>query len=194
MKTKITLVASLLFAAAIAGPAIAGPDFVADTHRPKKLAASEEARTQILPEDDVAFGFNSATLLDSSHQQIETIARWLEAHPRQNIVLEGHADSTGTAIYNEDLAARRADMVRKHLIGHGIASDRILMIVFGEAKAKAIASPIDRRVVLYATPERPDLHAQRVLRQYRAVHTTWTNKGVVFTETHGVTPGALATR
>jgi outer membrane protein OmpA-like peptidoglycan-associated protein len=193
MKTKITLLASLLFAAAIAGPAAAGPDFVSESHGPKKLAASE-GRQHILPEDDVAFGFNSAALFDSSHAQIATVARWLEAHPRQNIVLEGHADSTGTAVYNEALAERRADMVRQHLIGYGISSDRIMLIVFGEAQAKSTASPIDRRVVLYATPERLEDHAQRVLKRHRALHAMWTKKGVQFTETHGVTPGALATR
>lgn len=193
MKTKITLLASLVFAAATAGSAAAGPDFVGEAHGPKKLAASE-SRKQILPSEDIAFAFNSAALLDSSHQQIETVARWLRARPRQNIVLEGHADSAGTAEYNEELAARRAEMVRMHLIGHGIASDRIVMIVFGEAKAKAAASPIDRRVVMHATPDSPGTVAQRVLRQHRAVHATWTKKGVLFTETHGVTPGALATR
>lgn len=193
MTTKITLLASLLFATALAGPAAAGPDFASKTHGPKKLAASE-AQKKILPTEDVAFAFNSNALLDSSHQQIESIARWLERNPTQNIVLEGHADSTGTAVYNEDLAARRADMVRLHLIGHGISSDRILVIVFGEAKAKRAQSPIDRRVVLHATSEGLETAAQRVLRRNRAIHASWTKKGVLFTETHGVTPGALARR
>jgi outer membrane protein OmpA-like peptidoglycan-associated protein len=193
MKTKITLLASLLFATAIAGPAAAGPDFASESHGPKKLAASE-AKKKILPTEDVAFAFNSAVLLDSSHQQIETVAAWLARNPEQNIVLEGHADSTGAAIYNEDLAARRADIVRLHLIGHGISSDRILMIVFGEAKAKRTQSPMDRRVVLHATADGLETAAKRVLKQHRALHAIWTRKGVLFTETHGVTPGALARR
>ena len=193
MKTKFTLIASLLFAAVIAGPAAAGPDFTGESHGPKPLAASESHK-QFQPEDDVAFGFNSAALLDSSHEQIETIARWLKAHPGYNIVLEGHADSTGNAVYNEDLSARSADMVRQHLIGHGISNDRILMLVFGEAQSKLVPSPIDRRVVVFATTERIETVAQRELKAVRAVHAIWTKKGVQFTETHGVTPGALATR
>lgn len=191
MTTKLTLLASLLVACA--GPATAGPDFASKAHGPRKLAASE-ANKKILPTEDVAFAFNSTALLDSSHQQVESVARWLERNPKQNIVLEGHADSTGTARYNEDLAARRADMVRLHLMGHGISSDRILVIVFGEAKAKRTQSPIDRRVVLHATAEGLETAAQRELKRHRALHATWTKKGVLFTETHGVTPGALARR
>lgn len=193
MKTSITWLTSLLFAIAVAGPAAAGPDHVSRSHGPKKLAVSESHK-KILAADGVAFARNSAALLESSHQRIETVARWLEANPRHNIVLEGHADRTGSAVYNEDLAARRADMVRLHLMGHGISSDRILVLVFGEAKAKRAASPGDRRVSLFATTERPANVAQRVLKKHRALHATWTKKGVLFTETHGVTPGALATR
>ncbi len=193
MKTKITLLASLLFATAIAGPAAAGPDFVAKARGAKNLAASHSTK-KILPTEDVAFAFNSAVLLDSSHAQIETVARWLKRNPEQNIVLEGHADSSGPAAHNEDLAARRADMVRLHLMGHGISSDRVLVIVFGEAKAKRMQSPIDRRVVLHATTDPLETAARRVLKQHRALHAIWTHNGVLFTETHGVTPGALATR
>jgi len=194
MKTKTTLLASLLFASAIAGPAVAGPDFAGGAHGAKKLAASETNKA-ILPEEDVAFALNSAALLESSHQQIESVARWLKKNPKQTIVLEGHADSTGNAIHNEDLASRRADMVRMHLIGHGIKADRIIVIVYGEAEAKQkFASPIDRRVVLFATRERPEVISKRAMDGDRALYVMWTKKGVLFTETHGITPGAVATR
>ena len=42
--------------------------------------------------------------------------------------------------------------------------------------------------------KRLETAAQRVLRRNRAIHASWTKKGVLFTETHGVTPGALARR
>lgn len=160
--TTNTLLASLLLALGAAGPAAAGPDVV----------------------HDIAFSPDRSTLHAASAQQLDTVARWLRRHPGMKLVLEGHADSTGTAGYDEELAARRADMVRMHLIGHGISSDRILVVVYGEATAKPDASSIDRRVVLSATAEPLDTVAERLLEQHRARHATWTRKGVLFTQSH----------
>lgn len=179
-----TLLASLLIAATAAAPAVAGPDFVAGTHRTKPLAASE-ATTPILPSDDVVFEHNKFQLIDSARAQIETVAGWLQRHPRERIILEGHSDSIGTAAYNEDLAARRAEMVRMQLIGHGIPSDRIVVVIYGEARARRSPSPIDRRVVMHATTHAPESLAQRMLYRRGAVHVMWTQNNVLFTETRG---------
>ncbi len=195
MKTKITLLASTLFAL-VAGSASAGPDFVGKSHGAKDLAASD-ARTAILPADDVAFDHNSYALRDTTMTQIATVARWMKANPSRKIVLEGHADASGDARYNDDLAAKRADLVRSHLIGHGVKADRILVVVYGESQAKRDVSPIDRRVVLWATHEPLDVVARRVLVDNRANHAMWTRNGVQFTETRGtprVTDGAVASR
>ncbi len=189
MKTTLhALLASLLFTATAA----AGPDFVGKSHGPKDLAASD-ARTPILPTDDVAFDHDSYALRDTTMAQIKTVASWMKANPRQKIVLEGHADASGDALYNDDLASRRAELVRQHLMGHGVASDRILVVVYGESKAHKSASPVDRRVVLFATAEPLENVARKVLTQSRANHAMWTKKGVLFTETRG-TPGLEAGR
>lgn len=180
-----SLFASILLIAAAALPAAAGPDFVAKTPVSRPLAAAAEARDVILPQDDVAFEHDSDALLPSSHQQIETTARWLKGYPSARIVLEGHADSIGSAAYNEDLATRRAESVRQHLIGHGIAPDRILVLVYGEADAKTIPSPIDRRVVIYASTDPVEQIVQASLIHRNALTAMWTDKGVLFTETHG---------
>jgi outer membrane protein OmpA-like peptidoglycan-associated protein len=180
-----SLFATVLLIAAAALPAAAGPDFVANTPVSKPLAAAAEARNAILPQDDVAFEHDSDALIPSSHQQIETTARWLKGHASARIVLEGHADSIGTDVYNEDLATRRAESVRRHLIGHGIAADRILVLVYGEADAKKIPSPIDRRVVLYASTDPVEQIVQASLIHRNALTAMWTDKGVLFTETHG---------
>lgn len=182
-KTKNTLLATMLIALS-AGAAAAGPDFVGDTHGPKPLAASESTRP-IWPADDVAFAHDSYALQDTSIQQIATVARWMNANPRYKLVLEGHADASGDALYNDDLAARRAELVRQHLLGHGVHPDRILVVVYGEAKARTDVNPVDRRVVLFATAEPLEVIARRVIAEHRANHAMWTRRGVQFTETRG---------
>jgi len=178
-----TLLASLLLAVVAATPAAAGPDFVTEDHPNKKLAASEGTRPQT-PLDDVVFEHDSSVLIDSALAQVETAARWMLAHPGHRLVLEGHANSLGAPAYNEDLALRRAEMVYRHLVDHGLPSDQILIVGYGESRAQKLASPIDRRVVLYATKE-PMAKLVAASMDKGAVATMWTRGQVLFTERRG---------
>jgi outer membrane protein OmpA-like peptidoglycan-associated protein len=148
-------------------PAAAGPDFTSRSPRGHSLAASTGS-SEIGPLDDIVFATNSTELFESSSLQIESAARWLRQHEHERIVLEGYADSVGLALYNEDLATRRAFVVRQHLIARGIAPDRIIMVVYGEEHAYGGEYPLDRRVVMYATKLSPKQIA-RVDRRKRAV-------------------------
>lgn len=197
MKTLKTLLAGLILAAG-AAPAVAGPDFTGPAAKARPLAASAEATKMILPEDDVVFMHDSSALLDSSIQQINTVATWMKKHPRIRIIVEGHANSLGSAEHNADLATARADMVRMHLMGHGIASDRIIIVVYGESEADPKPSSIDRRVVMSATLEAPAVVSRRLMRSQRALSVTWTNdrgkNPTLITETHGTIVEQVATR
>jgi outer membrane protein OmpA-like peptidoglycan-associated protein len=196
MKTMKAILASLILAGT--GTAVAGPDFTGPAAKAKPLAASAEATKMILPEDDVVFMNDSSALLDSSVQQINTVARFMKRHPTLRIIVEGHANSLGSATYNADLATARADMVRMHLLGHGISSDRIIIVVYGESEADPVPSSVDRRVVLAATTEPPAVVSRRLMRSQRALSVTWTNdrgkNPVLVTETHGTIVEQVATR
>jgi hypothetical protein len=48
------------------------------------------------------------------------------------IELEGHCDSRGTIEYNLALGAKRAKAVKDHLVGQGIAAERISSISYGK--------------------------------------------------------------
>ena len=177
-----TLLVSLVIAA-VATPAVAGPDFVTDEHPNKKLAASEGTQPQT-PLDDVVFEHDSAVLISSALVQIETVARWMRAHPGHRLVLEGHANSVGAVGYNEDLALRRADMVRMHLVDHGVPSDRIVIVGYGASGAQKRPNPIDRRVVIYASKE-PMAKLVAASMDKGAVTTMWTHNEVLFSERKG---------
>lgn len=183
------LLASLIVVGAAALPAAAGPDFTSVTPN-AKLAASEGTRA-MLPTDDVVFAHGSAALMDSSAQQVAAAARWMK-HNRGTIVLEGHANSLGAPAYNADLATRRAEIVRQHLMALGVPSDRIMVVVYGEAGSEVRPSPLDRRVVMYATTQPPRAIVRATLDRGQAISAMWTRKGVLFTETHGAS--VVATR
>ena len=176
-----TLMASLMIAA-LAAPAFAGPDFNSKSPRAGELSASP-ASSEIGPLDDVVFATNSTELTDSAYAQIETAARWLRGHREQRVVLEGYADSVGWQAYNEDLATRRAFVVRQHLIGRGVPADRIIMVVYGEENSIGGENVLDRRVVMYATKLAPKQIARASIDRKNALSAAWVQGKALLTET-----------
>ena len=176
-----TLLASLIVTA-FAGPALAGPDFSVPSPHAKPLAASPSSK-EIGPIDDVVFATNSTRLTDAAFEQLDTAARWLTAHRGQRVVLEGYADGVGMYVYNEDLATRRAFVVRQQLIANGIAPDRIILVTYGEATALGGENPLERRVVLYATKLKPAQIARESINKKDALSASWTQGKAIMTET-----------
>lgn len=157
------------------------PDFVGAAPRPhidRSLTASDQT-TPIDPGDVLNFANDQAAPTLAGYEQIDAAARWLKSHPRQRIVLEGHTDRVGDAVYNEDLATRRIDMVRRRLLRNGISSDRIVLITYGEREAIAPENPNDRRVVMYVTELSPQAVIAMTMTGRDAVVATWTEKGAL---------------
>jgi hypothetical protein len=171
--------------------ASADPDFVGSNPQgvDRHLAASS-GTTPIDPGDDIAFEFGSAVLLPAAYPQIERVAKWSAHHPDHRLVIEGHTDQCGTHEYNEDLATRRAEAVRHHLLRMNVPSDRILLVIYGEAK------PDDRRAVIYASTRPVDEIVAASLDFGHAEVAVWTNNGTLLREAR--TPAAerqvIATR
>jgi outer membrane protein OmpA-like peptidoglycan-associated protein len=182
------LICVLVFAA---GAATAGPDFRTPMPRGKSLAASQ-GTGDMMPSDDVVFANDSVVLTESANAQLDTVARWMRVNPRFALVVDGFADVIGPAAYNEDLAARRAAAVREQLVHRGVASDRIVISVYGERFADPKGSPLDRRVVMTASADSVDRIVKVALDTRGALLTTWTYRRAIFLETRR--PTAVATR
>lgn len=85
--------------------------------------------------DRVFFGYDSSELTPEGRSQIERQAQWLKTYPAVNVMVEGHCDERGTEEYNRALGERRAIAAREFLIQkHGIESERITTVSFGEDK------------------------------------------------------------
>ena len=179
MKTMLATFA-LVAAAASAAPAVAGPDFVTPSPRPRELAASRGVR-DVPPSDDIQFDFDSHALSPTAQQQLASAATWMKRHPRHRLVLEGYTDGSGYRVYNEDLATRRAAMARNHLIALGVPAGRIILVVYGETAARAWDDPLGRRVVFYATDRSPTEIATASLDRKGALSAVWISQGTLFT-------------
>ncbi len=100
---------------------------------------------------DVRFAFDEATLLPDAVRQLDELARALVSDKlkKSRFLITGHTDARGSAAYNKDLSARRAEAVRNFLVGKGVDAKRLQTAGRGEEQLKDILDPegaINRRV------------------------------------------------
>jgi outer membrane protein OmpA-like peptidoglycan-associated protein len=86
---------------------------------------------------------------------------WIEflaANPGINATVVGYADQTGGSDYNDVLSRQRAEHVRRHLVQHGIAEERLAILERGfrdpVINAPGTREPENRRVELHLPAER----------------------------------------
>jgi outer membrane protein OmpA-like peptidoglycan-associated protein len=80
----------------------------------------------------VLFASNKSDLLPAAQLKLNEVADALTKQDSESkIVVEGHTDSQGGAIYNQDLSQRRAQTVRDYLVSRGMSADRVTAQGFG---------------------------------------------------------------
>lgn len=84
--------------------------------------------------DRVFFETDRHDLSPEARETISAWARWLQAHPEANMLIEGHADERGTREYNLALGARRAISVRNYLSALGVDARRMRTVSFGKER------------------------------------------------------------
>ncbi len=90
--------------------------------------------------DRVFFAYDSSSLSAQAQDTLAREAAWLQANPRVNITLEGHADERGTREYNLALGERRANAAKKFLVNSGVAANRIAVISYGKERPAVLGS------------------------------------------------------
>lgn len=97
-----------------------------------ELQARETERGLMVTLNDVLFETNRAELKPTAIRRLGDLVEVLQENPGRAVLVEGHADSTGTHGYNLDLSQRRADAVRAFLVQSGITPDRVVATGYGE--------------------------------------------------------------
>ena len=101
----------------------------------EELAALQAKKTDrgfVITLGDVLFEYDKANLKPGAQQNLYRLVTFLNEHPDQTVVIEGHTDSKGSEAYNVDLSQRRAQAVQGFLLSNGIGGERVLARGYGE--------------------------------------------------------------
>ncbi|MFD1754458.1 OmpA family protein [Rufibacter sediminis] len=134
---------------AIIGAAVGGATGAVIGRRMDKQAAELEKEMQNAQVERVGegikvtfdagllFATNSAELQSSSRADIQKLAETLKKYPGTNVLVEGHADNTGTDAINQPLSERRAQAVANYATSLGVESNRIQTRGYGSTQPVA---------------------------------------------------------
>jgi peptidoglycan-associated lipoprotein len=89
--------------------------------------------------EDIYFKKNSTVLLPAAKEVLNRKAVWLNDHPNVHIVIQGHSDEKGSAEYNMALADHRAGNAKSYLLGHGIATERLAVVSYGNESPATVS-------------------------------------------------------
>jgi outer membrane protein OmpA-like peptidoglycan-associated protein len=103
---------------------------------------------------DILFDTGSAVLKPEAIGQLEQVGDILAKYSDDRVRIEGHADSTGSKRTNEELSLRRADAVRRVLIGRGVQEKQMTSLGMGSTRpvadnATATGRAKNRRVEMH---------------------------------------------
>ncbi|MCC6625713.1 MAG: OmpA family protein [Deltaproteobacteria bacterium] len=123
----------------------------------------DDVNRQITITDKIYFDTGKTTIQERSFELLAAIATLLDA--RKDIMrlrIEGHTDDVGPDDFNQKLSAGRAEAVAQHLVGKGVAPDRLETRGAGESepiadnktpKGRAENRRVEFEIVEYGNPD-----------------------------------------
>jgi len=112
-----------------------GCDKCPDT--PKGVQVKEDGcpkKCDLSPLEGISFRFDKSDIIPSPSPILDMAVEIIKGCPMSKIEIQGHTDWMGSDDYNMKLGQRRADIVRKYLVDHGIEADRLFTKSYGESK------------------------------------------------------------
>ncbi|EGU47775.1 OmpA family protein [Vibrio ichthyoenteri ATCC 700023] len=84
--------------------------------------------------DTIKFNTGSSQVSNQSAYWLDVIARYVASQPGIDVVIDGHADSTGSPQFNDKLSVKRADAVKQSLVNNHVDKRSIFTRGYGEAE------------------------------------------------------------
>ena len=82
----------------------------------------------------VFFNWDSSELSTGAKNVLDAVAAEVGKNPPGQVIIDGHADTSGAQDYNQRLAFKRANIVRDALVQRGVAKDIMVIESSGEAE------------------------------------------------------------
>ncbi|MFO0761166.1 MAG: OmpA family protein [Byssovorax sp.] len=96
----------------------------------------------------VFFSTGQITIAPEGYFGVGYTVALLESDPSFHVLVVGHADQRGKADQNKELSLKRARVVRRALLDHGVKAERILIGVPRDGNESTVAE-LGRRVDLF---------------------------------------------
>lgn len=114
------------------------------------LQQQKQVKESRLP---VFFRTDSTDIEEQYSSELSNIAKSLKDDRDARVNLYGHADRRGNEQYNERLSYQRVQSIEQFLVSHGVHSDQISSIAFGESQPQDHQETMegnffDRRVIV----------------------------------------------
>jgi Outer membrane protein and related peptidoglycan-associated (lipo)proteins len=108
------------------------------------------------------FGFDEATLR-APQPKLDAIASAMRRDPGiGNVTVTGYTDRIGSDSYNLKLSQRRAEAVKKYLVGKGVEADRLTAIGKGKADPIVQCNDTDRQKLIACLEPNRRVEVERI--------------------------------
>ncbi|ULQ48013.1 OmpA family protein [Flagellatimonas centrodinii] len=96
------------------------------------LNAKETDRGMVVTLGDVLFATGQSDLKGGAASNLGKLSAFLNTYTDRTVLIEGHTDSVGAAVFNLALSQRRADAVKSFLMAQGVDANRLMAAGMGE--------------------------------------------------------------
>lgn len=94
---------------------------------------------------EVLFDTASDVIRPEAKNELLEVVKWMNEHPDQGIIVEGHTDSVGEREFNMNLSLRRAQSVKNFLVSNGARASLISIDGYGYSRPVATNSTAEGR-------------------------------------------------
>ncbi len=118
----------------------------------------KKAQQLIIRLKAMQFPVGQAVILPNNYPLLTTVQKAIDTFGKPDVVIEGHTDSTGSEVLNQELSQKRAESVKQYLIYNGtLPADKMTAVGYGSARplasnATTKGRAINRRIDVIIKP------------------------------------------